>query len=100
MEKKSPKLEEDYKKFDLKKAEEKISSNNDLIKKLRREQLVYRLNKIYLDFVYIFIISCIIGFFIYSWFPENFSFIKPLSGGLVFYVLFEELQLHRMFKNG
>jgi len=48
--------------------------------------------------LYLIILALILGFILWAWKPELFSYPKALALGLAWYMLFEELQLHNMFK--
>ncbi len=92
------KLQEEFEKIkkedikeEIKKTEKRIADNKKKVVKLQLKQLRN-------DIVYVFIISTILGFILWAWKPLIFSYWKSLAAGTLWYLLFEELKLHKMFK--
>ena len=92
------KLDEEYRELDKK---EVADQKKDIEKKIKDKKdllLKYRISKLKNDFVYVFLVSIILGFILFVWFPSMFGYFRSLALGLVWFLLFEELHLHKMFK--
>ncbi len=92
------KLEEDYQKISAEEIQEEIKKEEKKIEEKKHLLLKLRLRRFRNDFFYLIILSLILGYILWTWKPELFSYTKALALGLAWYVLFEELQLHKMFK--
>ena len=64
----------------------------------RRKYRIYALKAFGFEMIYYFSITLMLGFALYAWFPAHYSNARALGIGLVFYVAFEELKIHLMFK--
>lgn len=92
------KLDEEYKEFtkeETKQKKEKVKVDLDKRKKLILKMHLRGLKN---DAIYISVVTLFLGFALWSWKPEYFSFQSSLSLGLVWYLLFDDLKLHLMFK--
>ncbi len=94
----SPKLEEEYKEVEKKEIEQKIKTNEAAIKKQKERYLRWKVRRLVTDIIYSLVVSVASGFIIWAWIPNHFSIYKALAVGVAWYLLFEELRLHRMFK--
>ena len=92
------KLEEEYQKLDEEKIDEDIKKKEKEVEEKKHELLKFRLRKFKNDGIYIFIISIILGFILWAWKPSLFSYTKALALGLAWYMLFDDLQLQKMFR--
>ena len=92
------KLEEDYHKLDTKKSEEKIKENEKRIDDLKKRQWRMYWNRLRIDSFYVIIISLMFGFSLWAWFPSQFTWFRVMAFGMIWWLLFEELKLHKMFK--
>ena len=95
---KERKLEEDYKKLDKEDIEKEKEDIEKKIKDKKHQLLKFRLTKIRYDIYYTLVVSIILGFILWAWEPLLFSAWKALALGLAWFLLFEELHLHKMFK--
>ncbi len=92
------KLEEEYQKIAKEEIEEEIKKEEKKKESIKHELLKFRLRKFKNDLLFLLILTLILGFILWSWKPELFSYTKALALGLAWYLIFEELQLHKMFK--
>ncbi|KKL55600.1 hypothetical protein LCGC14_2253790 [marine sediment metagenome] len=92
-------LDEEYQTIDKKDAEELIKSNDKEIKKYKRLLFISQLKKLRNDFLYVLIVTLMMGFALYAWFPKEFTFYRIIGLGFLWWLLFEELRMHQMFKN-
>ncbi len=92
------KLDEEYQKISKEEIQEEIKKEEKKKVTMQHELLKFRLRKFKSDLLFLFIMTLILGFILWSWKPELFSYTKALALGLAWYLIFEELQLHRMFK--
>ena len=97
-EKESPRLQEEYKALEKKEVKEKIEKKEEELKKIKKQYLKYRIRQLIYDLIYSLIIAVLGGFVLWAWLPQHFSILKSLSIGVAWYLLFEELKLHLMFK--
>ena len=92
------KLEEEYKEI---KKEEIDKEKKDIKKKIdKRKKLLLKLRLIKFrnDIIYIALLTIILGFILWAWKPQWFGYFRSLALGFAWYLLFEELHLHKMFK--
>ena len=92
------KLQEEYTKIDQQEVEKEIEKAEEAVKKKQNEIFKFRLRKFRNDVIYILILSAILGFILWVWKTSVFTFWKSLSLGLAWYLLFDDLKLHRLFK--
>lgn len=97
-ERESPKLQEDYQKLEKKEIKKKLEEDKKALKSGRANYNKIKIKKFLNDLIYVLIISAAGGFLLWVWLPEKFTILKSFSIGVIWYLLFEELKLHRMFK--
>ena len=91
-------LQEEYEDIDKEDIKKEIKKAEDSIKKQKKALLNFQLKKFRNDILYTLILSSILGYILWAWKPEMFTFWKALALGLGWFLLFEELLLHKMFK--
>lgn len=92
------KLDEEYQEITQKEIDKEIKKTEEKIKKAKRGLFKFRLKTFRNDLIFTLIISGILGFILWAWKPEIFSYAKSLALGLAWYMLFEELRLQNLFK--
>ena len=92
------KLEEEFTEIKKEEVEKEIVKAKDENKRLKHLFLKQKLKRIRLDVYYTLIISLLCGFMLWAWQPELFSIYRALALGIGWMLLFNELQLHKMFK--
>ncbi len=91
-------LEEEYQKIEKEEVEDKIEKAKAENKHLKKLIINRQIKQLRYDVLYIIIISIVLGFILWAWKPSQFSYTKALALGLAWYLLFDELKLHKMFK--
>lgn len=91
------KLSEQLQDVPQKKIEAKIAEDEKNISELKKKILKQKLRTFRNDCAFIAIMSFLLGFSWWSW-TDEISVFKSLSLGLLWFLLFDELQIHRMFK--
>ena len=92
------KLSEQLQDMPRKKVEAKISDAKAEIAALKKAVFMRKLLAFRNDVIYSSVVSVLFGFALWAWYPSEFNFYRMLSFGFVWYLLFEELKLHRMFR--
>ena len=92
------KLEEEYQELDKEEVEDKIEKAKAENKQLKKKAIKRQIKQLRYDILYIIIISIVFGFILWAWKPQHFSYARALALGLAWYLLFDELKLHKMLK--
>ena len=92
------KLDEEYVKLDKEEIKKKEEKHQEVIKEKINIMKRMKLNKLRNDVIYTIIISVMLGFILWSFKPESFTFPRALALGLAWYLLFDDLMLQRLFK--
>ena len=92
---KPKKLDELYRKLDDK---AKADKKDDVVKQAKAAAFSIRTKMVVREGAYLAIISVCLGFVLWAWFPSEFSFFRSLALGIIFIILFSELNLHKMFQ--
>lgn len=92
------KLQEEYEDIKKEEIDEQIKKAEEAVEKKRKEISKFRVRKFKNDVFYTIIISIILGFILWAWKPDMFTFWKALALGFAWYLLFDELKLQNLFK--
>lgn len=92
------KLQEDYEDIKKEEIDEEIKKAEKAVEEKKHELLKFRLKRFQNDFIYYSILSIMLGFILWSWKPDTFSYTKAIALSLAWALIFGELQLHRIFK--
>ncbi len=92
-------LEEEFAAKTKEEVKEEIKKNDDEIKALRKTRLFFYIRRLRSDFLFLMIVSLMFGFSLWAWFPKQFNWYRVIAFGFLWWLLFEELKIHKMFKN-
>ena len=95
---KDRKLDEELKAVAQKEIAAELEKKKTELVVLKKGYRILKLKRILREVGYAFVISLFLGFSLWSWFPAEFSAYRSAALGILFYIAFEELRLHKMFK--
>lgn len=94
----SRKLDEEFTKIQIEEEKKDLEVKEQQLKINKRRMLILKLKFLRNDILYLAVVALIFAFVLWSWFPGLFTWPRSVALSLVFYLLFEELKLHKMFK--
>ncbi len=92
------KLQEEFEKYTKEEKKAKADDSKRKAEEAKQRFFKAKWKSFRTDIYYMLVISVVLGFILWAWKPEMFTFYRALALGLAWMMLFGELQLHKIFR--